>query len=260
MQRKTHAALTVSALTLVGLCGLFGWKTAKARQAARAPVFVSGAGTIDTSSPSNAANQERAMQQTQKLLDYLKAHNWPTDDLDLPAALLRLPDQSEAEISWNREAHQPSFGLFVSHTNLVNPEIAIVCDLYMRRNSTRYKGGRVAGQASGFFIVGYRDGRVAKVPVEAVRLIANPNKPNSMVKVYPGSRYYRADLPKLPEMDNSKANQAKEEEQYALAGKEAATFTKRLLMDYDPKHVDLKKFHSPPDAESSCTLPPPKKK
>lgn len=184
----------------------------------------------DVPDPNKIGSVESAMNQAHQLIDYLRLNNWPSD-IKVPLELRRLPEQKYDEIPGNRDEHEPSFILYDPTLNLATPEVAFVSKTFYRRNVSRYKediGETTTSRPSGFFIVGYRDGRIEKIAPSAVRMIADPNQPQAAVETFPGCQSYRDDLPHLPNLDNSEDNQRKMRLQFAQAGAAAATYEARF--------------------------------
>ena len=76
--------------------------------------------------------------------------------------------------------------------HLYRGQVAIDSDLYVRRTVKVVPGIEGITEFEGFFIVGWFDGRVEKVPVDKVRMIKIGD---GYSNVYPGMKEYRNDLP-----------------------------------------------------------------
>lgn len=126
----------------------------------------------------------------------LRANGW--DRWKVDQALLRLPDQDHAETEFERRPEKLSFT--ISSLEPYQAEVAFKCMTYVRNN--RGEGGGIEGRVSspeGFFIVGWKDGRIEQVPIQNVRLLPfDLNGRAVKLYVFPGMAVYDANLEKYP--------------------------------------------------------------
>jgi len=135
-------------------------------------------------------NPEEAIAQAKKLmLAYIEAgRDWSKID----ANLLRHPDQKLVE-GINLRAANAFMPLYADA--FYDGQIAFTCSMYAQRNLV-YKGGdEIESSPSGFFIVGYENGAIRKVPVKDVRyyqirLTKNGVTDDVWKHVFPGMPQY----------------------------------------------------------------------
>ncbi|MDX1932022.1 MAG: hypothetical protein SFU56_05400 [Capsulimonadales bacterium] len=144
----------------------------------------------DTPNPLVVGDPEKAVRQTERLVAALKAVQW--DYVKVPRELAKLPDSALAEDPVMREANTMSYR-FVPSTDPNIPEVAVYTDIYVRRNIAHFAGDRTVCNPEGFYIVGFRDGRVVKVPIDKVRLGSNALGGRGIV--FPDTKNYKENLP-----------------------------------------------------------------
>ena len=136
---------------------------------------------------------DQTIEQGKRLLQQLRNQGWDPQRVD--RALLRVPDQDFAQALQDRAASFPTFTV-PTKTSPVRAvyegQVAFFSLLYVRRNFRVVKGIEGIATYEGFMIAGWRDGRVEKVPVDQVRLLAVGDM---SAFVFPGMRQYSADLP-----------------------------------------------------------------
>lgn len=128
--------------------------------------------------------------QARELLGELAAKNWDAKKVD--HSLLRAPDQSFSPDESQRAPKWPTY-TFQKGFEAYYPEVAFFTDLYVRKGLKVVKGSEGNATAEGFYVVGWRDGRVTLVPLPDVRLL-KVNSEESIV-VFPGMKAYNAELP-----------------------------------------------------------------
>ena len=236
------------------LPGLFAWKivqtmrTRRETESRKADTLLRGTG-MDTPDPNQKGNPAYAMQRSGVLMDYLRARNFPNQD-NVPREMLTLPDQELSEMPEYRpsflKAHPPkfaghidtflpAFAIYNPICDIDRPELAFTCDTYLRRNMRVYKDGHYITRPAGFVIVGYRNGTIAQVPPEDIRLIADSNRKESAIRIYPGCAKYRPDLPKESFVDTGKRNTDAIMAKIRSADKEAASAPLREARAYGQK-------------------------
>ena len=127
------------------------------------PFRITGQGIPDAT---KVGNVEAAMEQSRQLMAYFKAHPGKFNPIEMgtDAGLLFLPDAKYAEDEFMRTMKSTSFAVPSDE-----PDIFFFSNVYARMNRGYYKGDRSKGNATGFFIVGYRNGEVKQIPVSQVR-------------------------------------------------------------------------------------------
>lgn len=123
-----------------------------------------------------------AMDQSRVLMSKLQQNNW--DFASLGRDLLRLPDQDFAQNPELRSMHDTSF-CFPDDPLFRN--VAFYSTLYTTRGSGHEN-------THGFYIVGYRDGRVEQVPVSNIRLLPRHGSHGVWDEVWPGIKGYSDSL------------------------------------------------------------------
>lgn len=124
-----------------------------------------------------------------QLLAALKERNW--DWHGIPDELLRVPDQ----YNWQFAPTSPGFWTWSTCPQpAYQDEVAFVCSLYTWRELEVVPGIEGRLHMSGFYIVGWKDGRVERVPVEDARQY--PVAGGSTITIFPGMSEYDPALPK----------------------------------------------------------------
>ncbi len=134
---------------------------------------------------------DAAVQRTYKVIELLRAAKWNSDKVSL--ADLRLPDARYGERAalrnpWTTTYCLPNEPDGSPRNEPVYKDVACYTDLYARVNPTYYRGDRVKFKPEGFYIVGWKDGRVTKVPIGDVRW--NPGVKEKVALSFPGMPNY----------------------------------------------------------------------
>ncbi len=154
-----------------------------------------------------AGDPEESMRRLRQLLDALRAHNW--DSGKVPRSLLTLPDGKYAEDPDSRD--YPNIAI-PSQPNRPQsqqvPEyepIAFYTDIYARYNRSYYKGDRSLSHPTGYVIVGWKDGRIEKVPLMQIRSFVSRNPSiRGELDCFPGMAEYAAAKPNFMVSDAAK--------------------------------------------------------
>lgn len=141
-----------------------------------------------------AAGLDNAMQQAKRLLSELRDADWNPCEVD--QALLRLPEQDTAQNVADRRPGQTSFAV-PQHTSVYD-EVALMSNTFVQKNLKIVKGVEGTMEITGYWIVGWKDGRVTAVDVADVRYVPNPEEENSWLYVFPGMDEYDSALTALP--------------------------------------------------------------
>ena len=161
--RRTTLLLVIACVVSIGI---IAWQK---HQTDERPLRTTGQGIPNAATHGNPEEAER---RTRVLLTYLRSNKWQMPKT-LPREIkemLLLPDRLLSEGRINRVSPwtfsipipgEPSFG-----------EIALYTSLYARQNRSYYKGERSDAKPSGFFIVGYCNGEVKRVPVSQMRILS----------------------------------------------------------------------------------------
>ena len=146
------------------------------------------------SGENGAAPAHDPMEQARALMAQLQANDWDTSRID--RLLLRLPDQQFAESKSERGPQFTSFAVTAKGPR--GDELGFYSSLYVRMNPTYVGGDSWEVDPSGHFLVGYKDGRVARVPVVEARMqLRDDIMPGETVAVpvFPGMRGYDTSVP-----------------------------------------------------------------
>ncbi|MBC7806451.1 MAG: hypothetical protein H7145_09905 [Akkermansiaceae bacterium] len=130
-----------------------------------------------------------AMTQTAGLVQELKANDWKP--FNIPLSLLRLADAQLAVDVNQRDKNTSNYAFPALNKSPDNPSkdtVATYTDIYVRANPKWFKGERTVFAPTGFYIVGWKDGRVTQVPIEDVRFVKT-GKYNTAV--FPGMEAWR---------------------------------------------------------------------
>lgn len=135
---------------------------------------------------------EGAMQQSKLLLEALRKVAWEPgsfrEGYRVPRELLFLPDRSMAE----NETLNGKHVFFYNISKIPKDwEIAFYSTLYARANPSHYRNDVTKFKPSGFYIVGWKDGRVTKVPIEDIRMKVMPD--GIRIATFPGMKVYHPD-------------------------------------------------------------------
>jgi hypothetical protein len=137
---------------------------------------------------------DNAMEQARRLLNELRNVEWNPRDVD--QALLRLPEQDFVDLPTQRVPDMPSFITDKVHRQY--DELAFFSNTFVRQSAQIVPGQEAEVTVTGFFIVGWKDGRVNTVDVADVRLFPLPNQDQVWIWVFPGMDEYASGLMKMP--------------------------------------------------------------
>jgi hypothetical protein len=154
-------------------------------------VYRSGA---DVPDPAKVGTPDATVERGRELVALLRQSDWKISK-GFPMDKLTVADQRNAEFPQDRK-QQTSFGIPKSQPPY--EDIAVICDTYVRKNITAKQSGASSQAPSGFFIVGFKDGRVEKIPVDQVRVKEYPRPGSSNRRIgllFPGTKEYDPSLP-----------------------------------------------------------------
>lgn len=134
-----------------------------------------------------AGDIEGAVEQTRFLVEELRTNDW--DPMKVDHDLFRLPDQMYAENP--RQRGRWAYAFYHTKQEPYLDDVVVFTDIYARKNLRVAKGKEATMSPEGYFIVGWRDGRVTTVPASEVRLYPFGE---AELFVFPGMSEYRADL------------------------------------------------------------------
>lgn len=183
------------------------------------PVLQPGA---DFPDPVVAGNPDDAVERARRLIVALREANW--NSLEVPWEMRVLPDHIYAENKSLRSNRS------VSYTEMEIPamkrapeydEVAFFTDIYVRQNTSYYRGDKARSNPTGFYIVGWKNGDVTKVPVGDVRVMRSV-EPDKVVWAFPGMRCYDPSKPRLPFVEFANRD---------ASGPALAAYDKETLMD-----------------------------
>jgi hypothetical protein len=135
---------------------------------------------------------DNALRQAYELNVALMDANW--NPLQLDHALLRLPEDDSDSFAVPRNL--PLYD-----------EVSFFCHTFVRTKVTIAKGMEGRGSTTGFFIVGWKDGRVGTVNVNDVRLVAKEHGAGWHI-VFPGMDEYAEGLKRYPGTKTVQATRA----------------------------------------------------
>lgn len=150
-------------LACVGSFGIIAWRSHRQDQN---PIRTTGANIPNAAA---AGNPEEAERRAHLLLDVLRDNDWqvprpvPTE----VAELLRLPDRHLAEGKINRLS--PWSFAIVDKNSPNAKDVALYTSVYARQNRSYFRGDNSNAKPSGFYIVGYKNGVVRRIPASQVR-------------------------------------------------------------------------------------------
>jgi hypothetical protein len=159
-------------------------------------VFVAAFVTVRVVNARNAEYTD-SMDQARALMSSLQANNFDLQRID--RRLLKHPDQALAESKSKRNPQRMTFEL-LDPSGRMGEALAFVCDIYVKMNPVYEGGDSWKVTPTGYFIVGYRDGTVAQVPVADVRYLKShdPSLGGEIhLVLYPGMRDYDSGVPFL---------------------------------------------------------------
>ncbi len=175
----------------------FGWNLYRNRVpagAVREGEVPIGRLAADVPDATKAGDPDAAMRQLQQLMDALRANNW--DPMRVPASLRRLSDAKFSESSDERSTGEavafPTQPSAPQDGNAPEYErIAFYTGVYARFNRSYYQGDRSQSHPSGYYIVGWKDGRIEKVPTMKVRVFTSRNRrAGAQLLCFPGMAEY----------------------------------------------------------------------
>jgi hypothetical protein len=150
----------------------------------------------DVPDPGKVGTPDKTIERGRELVALLRKSNWKITK-EFPLEKLTVDDQRYAEFPQDR-TRQTSFG--IPKQQPPYEDVAVICDTYVRKNITAQRGGTSSQAPTGFFIVGFKDGRVEKVPVEQVRVKEYPMEGASTRRIgllFPGTKGYDPNLPRF---------------------------------------------------------------
>ncbi len=181
MRKKTMIFVILSVLISL-TSGILWYRAGKGR-----PVLDTSQGVPNIL---EAGNPDDAIKRGGILITELSKHNW--DPFKIEKSLMILPDQSISDIPEIRTSEISNWCI-VSLDDPAIPEVAIYTDLYVRRNLKVYKGDIGTANPEGFYIVGFRDGKIGRVPLSEVRVAVIKGVGRRFV--FSGTKFYNKNLP-----------------------------------------------------------------
>ncbi len=203
--RTKRFALPLAIALLAAI--LMGWNLRRSQgqmptgavQAGEVPLKGFEAKTLDAT---KAGDPDAAMRQLHELMDAMRANNW--NPIKVPRSLLTLADARFAEDPADRGAAHIVFPSLPDVPECV-PEyepIAFYTNIYARYNRSYYKGDRSQSHPTGYVIVGWKDGRIEKVPIMQVRTFVSRN--SDVTDCFPGMPEYATAKPNVMVSDAAK--------------------------------------------------------
>ena len=138
---------------------------------------------------------EDTMARARTLLTALRENEWDAERIDYH--LLRVPDQDFAQFERLRGPNTYA-SFFCARQDIYRAKVAFYIDLYIRKNLEVVPGIEGVLHVEGFYIVGWKDGRIERVPWDQVRLY--PSGPG-FKDVFPGMDEYDPELPRINDPD-----------------------------------------------------------
>ncbi len=182
--RRNHIIFGLLVVGMAVVSGMFWY-----RAGLRRPIMDTSRGLPDIF---KKGNSDDAIVRGKALIENLKENNW--DWLKVKSSFLNLPDQYMADDPEYRRANLTAWCIVpLDDPNI--PEVAIYTDLYVRRNLKVYKGDTGTANPEGFYIVGFRDGNIERVPLSEVRVAVIKGQGRQIV--FPGTKFYNKNLPLL---------------------------------------------------------------
>jgi hypothetical protein len=182
---KSKSVIFVVLVILLGvISGALWYRVGKNR-----PVFDTSRGVPNIL---EHGNSDDAVKRGSVLISELSKNSW--NPFKIKKYYLELPDQSMSDVSEVRKSDVSAWCIVPLDDPAIS-EVAIYTDLYVRRNLKVYKGDVGTANPEGFYIVGFRDGHIDKVPLSDVRIAVI--KGQGRVMVFPGTKFYNKNLPRL---------------------------------------------------------------
>lgn len=172
MKHRTKLVISFLSLPIIGLCGFGAKKTIDQFYTNIVPEY-----------RVSLSDQELAMSRATQIMDFLKSKNFG-DFVPIPGELATLPDQKLHETDSLRS--KPSFYRLPP---TYYKEAVFWCSLYARTNMVRNGATNVRTSPEGFYIVGYRDGSIKKIPIMSAR-ISQSSVDESVLLMFPGEPDY----------------------------------------------------------------------
>lgn len=135
------------------------------------------------------------MLQARWLMTELKEADWNPREVN--KELLRLPEQDHVDLPNQRASGMPSFVTDKTHKEY--DELAFYSNTFVKQSPLKLVPGKEGEvTVNGFFIVGWKDGRIETVDVADARLYPLPGEHHVWVVVFPGMDEYSTRLKQLP--------------------------------------------------------------
>lgn len=192
VHRKLARIALYTTLTLVAVA------TTRLYLAEITPIRTTGADVADAAQVGDVVF---AMTKSHRLLDLLKQADW--DVSQIPPEAMQLPDRRLSEDRAFRDdmassfiiPHQRAYGPIPS-SDAKHDDLAFYSSIYVRQNTSYYKGDIARSKPSGFYIVGLKNGTVSQVSVADARLVKGET--HKIAIAFPGMKAYDPNAPKLP--------------------------------------------------------------
>lgn len=171
------------------------------QQHAAGPLFTTGS---EVPPGHVAGNVDETLKRCRQLWTLVKNNNWcdgySDSNTPVPYEMLTLPDQKFAE----HPHHRTSTAFWFPENQKGYEDVAFFTDIYVRQNTSYYKGDKAVSEPSGFLIVCYKDGRIDQVPTRDIRMMTAREG-----ICVPGMKAYTEDRPKPPYLKESPMHKVK---------------------------------------------------
>ena len=144
---------------------------------------------LAASPPVSKGGIDDAMDQARQLLVELRNADWNRDAVD--PDLLMLPEQATVG-AWQNLPGADSFVVDQRHAQY--EEVAFYSMTFVDKSFVVVPGQEHVVTTTGFFIVGWKDGRVETVDVSDVRMFSLGGVDNPRIPVFPGMDEYDSNL------------------------------------------------------------------
>lgn len=148
------------------------------------PLYTTGS---DVPDPARVGHPEFALAKGQAI--YTAYRQAGGDVARIPFSLCMLPDQKYAETAIDRN---PQTTAWEFPRMPEYKDVLCYTDLYARANRSYYRGDTAKAHPTGYFIVVWKSGKVEKVPVAALRMIATKQ---GLITAFPGMPGYATGQP-----------------------------------------------------------------